>query len=61
MYLEEEVMSKDYAVAIRECLTKYGFDDLDENQADDALDSIEGFICDLAHWGWDYDAWEDNQ
>lgn len=54
-------MSKDYAVAIRECLTKYGFDDLDENQADDALDSIEGFICDLAHWGWDYDAWEDNQ
>ncbi len=54
-------MSKDYAEEIRECLTKHGFDDLDEKQADDVLDSIEGFISDLAYYGWDWVVWKDNQ
>ena len=50
-------MEKDYAAEIRKCLTRYGFDDLDQEQADDVLESIEGFIIDLALFGWDYEEW----
>ena len=48
-------MEKDYAAEIRKYLTRYGFDDLDQEQADDVLESIEGFIADLALYDWDYE------
>ena len=50
-------MEKDYAAEIRKYLTRYGFDDLDQEHADDILESIEGFITDLAHCSWDYEVW----
>ena len=50
-------MEKDYAAEIRKYLTRYGFDDLDQEHADDILESIEGFIIDLAHCSWDYEVW----
>jgi len=46
---------KDYGFEIMKALKKEGFDGLSEEKADDVLESLEGFISDLAAADWDYD------
>jgi len=48
---------KDYGFEIMKALKKEGFDGLSEEKADDVLESLEGFISDLAYHGFDYEAW----
>ena len=48
---------KDYGFEIMKALKKEGFDSFTEEKADDVLESLEGFISDLAYHGFDYDAW----